>query len=73
MSYYQRHIFFCLNQRINGEASCGDHDAKAGFDHCKQRVAEAGLSGKGHLRLGQLSGGERQRLLLAQGLERLLG
>ena len=37
-SYYQRHIFFCLNQRENGEASCGDHDAQAAFDHCKTRV-----------------------------------
>ena len=53
MSYYQRHIFFCLNQRINGEASCGDHDAKAGFDHCKQRVAEAGLNGKGQVRVNK--------------------
>lgn len=32
-------------------------------------LAHVGLSGKGHLRLGQLSGGERQRLLLAQGLD----
>ncbi len=34
-----------------------------------QRLAQVGLTGKGHLRLGQLSGGERQRLLLAQGLD----
>ncbi len=26
-SYYQRHIFFCLNQRDNGEDCCADHDA----------------------------------------------
>ncbi|WP_429086303.1 metal ABC transporter ATP-binding protein [Aeromonas allosaccharophila] len=32
-------------------------------------LAQVGLTGKGHLRLGQLSGGERQRLLLAQGLD----
>jgi (2Fe-2S) ferredoxin len=53
MSYYQRHIFFCLNQRINGEASCGDHDAKSAFDHCKRRVADAGLSGKGQVRVNK--------------------
>lgn len=34
-----------------------------------QLLAQVGLTGKGHLRLGQLSGGERQRLLLAQGLD----
>ena len=31
-SYYQRHIFFCLNQRDNGQSSCGDFQAQAGFD-----------------------------------------
>jgi hypothetical protein len=36
--YYQRHIFFCLNDRENGENSCAHHNAKAGFDHCKSRV-----------------------------------
>jgi hypothetical protein len=29
MSYYKHHIFFCLNQRENGEACCADHDAQA--------------------------------------------
>ena len=29
--YYQRHIFFCLNQRDNGEACCADHDAQGGL------------------------------------------
>ena len=52
-SYYQRHIFFCLNQRENGEASCGDHDAQAAFDHCKARVKQAGLSGPGKVRVNK--------------------
>ena len=42
MSYYKRHIFFCLNQRDNDEASCAQHDAQAAFDHCKARVKAAG-------------------------------
>ena len=53
MSYYQRHIFFCLNQRINGEACCADHGAKEGFDHCKKQVAAAGLSGPGQVRVNK--------------------
>jgi (2Fe-2S) ferredoxin len=53
MSYYQRHIFFCLNQRINGEACCADHAAKEGFDHCKRRVADAGLNGPGKVRVNK--------------------
>lgn len=53
MTYYQRHIFFCLNQRVNGETSCGDHDAQARFDHCKKRVGAAGLAGKGQVRVNK--------------------
>jgi len=52
-SYYQRHIFFCLNKRDNGEASCGDHDAQGGFDHCKKRVKEEQLSGPGGVRVNK--------------------
>jgi (2Fe-2S) ferredoxin len=51
--YYQRHVFFCLNQREQGEASCADHAAKAGFDHCKKRVKAAGLAGPGQVRVNK--------------------
>jgi len=53
MSYYQRHLFFCLNERTNGEASCAQHDAQAGFDHCKSRVKALGLAGKGGVRVNK--------------------
>ena len=53
MSYYQRHLFVCHNQRANGEASCADHDAQAGFDHCKARVKQLGLAGKGGVRVNK--------------------
>lgn len=52
-SYYQRHIFFCLNERNNGEASCAQHGAQASFDHCKQRVKALGLSGEGQVRVNK--------------------
>jgi (2Fe-2S) ferredoxin len=52
-SYYKRHIFFCLNQRDNGEACCMDHDAQRAFDHCKQRVKAAGLNGPGGVRVNK--------------------
>ena len=51
--YYQRHIFFCLNERPNGEDCCALHGAKAGFDHCKRRVKEEGLAGKGQVRVNK--------------------
>ena len=52
-SYYQRHIFFCLNERANGEASCSQHNAQASFDRCKQLVKAAGLSGPGQVRVNK--------------------
>jgi (2Fe-2S) ferredoxin len=52
-SYYQRHIFFCLNQRDNGERSCSDFNAQAAFDHCKQRVKAEGLAGPGKVRVNK--------------------
>ena len=51
--YYERHIFFCLNQRANGEASCGDHDAQAAFDRCKQQVKAQQLAGPGKVRVNK--------------------
>ena len=53
MSYYQHHIFFCLNQRKPGEACCADHDAQAAFDHCKAAVKAAGLAGPGGVRVNK--------------------
>jgi (2Fe-2S) ferredoxin len=51
--YYAHHIFFCLNERSNGEDCCARHQAQAGFDRCKQRVKEAGLSGSGQVRVNK--------------------
>ena len=53
MSYYKHHIFFCLNERQNGEASCSQHDAQGAFDHCKSRVRAAGLAGPGGVRVNK--------------------
>ena len=53
MSYYRHHIFFCLNQRGNGEACCAQQDAQAAFDRCKQRVKAEGLAGPGGVRVNK--------------------
>jgi (2Fe-2S) ferredoxin len=53
MSYYQRHIFFCLNQRDNGENACLQHGAQDGFERCKARVKAAGLMGPGGVRVNK--------------------
>lgn len=52
-SYYQRHIFFCLNERSNGEACCAQHDATAAFERCKSQVKAAGLAGPGQVRVNK--------------------
>ena len=52
-SYYARHIFFCLNQRTNGEDCCASHGAQAAFDHCKARVKAEGLAGVGQVRVNK--------------------
>ena len=53
MSYYERHIFFCLNQRENGETACLQNGAQAGFDHCKSRVKSEKLAGPGGVRVNK--------------------
>ena len=52
-SYYERHIFFCLNKRDNGEASCTDHPAQQAFDHCKARAKAERLVGPGKVRVNK--------------------
>ena len=52
-SYYQRHIFFCLNERQNGEDCCAQHHAQEAFEHCKLQIKAAGLSGAGKVRVNK--------------------
>ena len=52
-SYYERHIFFCLNERKGGEACCAHLGAQAGFDRCKSQVKAAGLAGPGQVRVNK--------------------
>ncbi|MES2784941.1 MAG: (2Fe-2S) ferredoxin domain-containing protein [Pseudomonadota bacterium] len=53
ISYYKRHIFFCLNLRENGEQSCAQHNAQGAFDRCKQLVKAQGLAGPGGVRVNK--------------------
>jgi (2Fe-2S) ferredoxin len=53
MSYYQRHVFFCLNQRDDGRACCATHDAERLQAHAKARIKSLGLSGQGMVRINK--------------------
>ena len=52
-NFYARHIFFCLNERKNGEECCAQQKAQDGFDRCKSQVKAAGLSGPGKVRVNK--------------------
>jgi len=52
-SYYQRHIFFCLNDRKEGEECCAQQHAQEGFDRCKTQIKAAGLAGPGKVRVNK--------------------
>jgi (2Fe-2S) ferredoxin len=55
MSYYQRHVFFCCNQRDASEARpcCNGKGASEMRDYAKQRVKALGLAGAGKVRVNQ--------------------
>jgi (2Fe-2S) ferredoxin len=52
-SYFERHIFFCLNERANGQACCAQHQAQQAFERCKSQVKALGLAGPGKVRVNK--------------------
>lgn len=55
MGYYQRHVFFCVNDRGPDaeRPSCNRCGAAHMRDHAKARVKELGLAGPGRVRINQ--------------------
>ena len=53
MSYYEHHVFFCLNRREDGAACCCDHDAQGMFDYTKKKIKQLGLNGQGKVRINR--------------------
>ncbi len=51
MSYFQHHVFFCVNQRPDGRQCCSDHQADDVRAYAKQRIKELSLNGKGKVRI----------------------
>lgn len=52
-SYYERHIFFCTNQREGGSDCCANHAAAEAFEHCKAQAKAQGLLGPGKVRVNR--------------------
>ncbi len=55
MSYYRKHIFFCVNDRgpDSERPSCNRCGSAAIRDYAKRRIKELGLSGEGNIRVNQ--------------------
>ena len=53
MSYFDKHVFFCCNQRASGEACCNTHGASELRGYAKDRVKALKLAGKGKVRINQ--------------------
>jgi (2Fe-2S) ferredoxin len=54
MSYYDKHVFFCCNEREPGERPCCAAKGAAQMrDYAKKRVKALGLAGEGKIRVNQ--------------------
>ena len=53
MSYYAKHVFFCCNQRQEGEQCCNNGGSQKMRDYAKGQVKQLGLAGVGKVRVNQ--------------------
>ncbi len=53
MSYFKRHLFFCTNQRKQGEASCSNFRSQEMRRYAKQRSKDLGIAGPGDIRVNK--------------------
>lgn len=52
-SHFKYHVFFCCNQRAEGETCCENQGASALRAYAKDRVKALKLSGEGRVRINQ--------------------
>lgn len=53
MTYYQKHIFVCAQQKAPGKVCCGVSGGDDFFDYLKSKLLEMGLHGPGKFRLSK--------------------
>jgi len=46
MSFFDKHVFFCTNQREDGGDCCNNHGAQKARDYVKNKVKELGISNR---------------------------
>lgn len=52
-SYYQKHVFFCMNQRDDGRSCCAERGAQEAQEHAKRRIKQMDLNGAGKIRINK--------------------
>ncbi|MBE9609708.1 (2Fe-2S) ferredoxin domain-containing protein [Chitinilyticum piscinae] len=53
MSHFKYHVFFCQNQRAEGESCCNNCGATEMQTYAKDRVKALGLNGAGKVRINR--------------------
>ena len=53
MGYFERHVFFCLNERAPPEACCARQGSARMQAYAKQRVKQLGINGPGKVRINK--------------------
>ena len=53
MGFYNKHVFFCTNQKDPGKKCCAEADAAAMWQHAKQRCQEEGLSVNDNIKISK--------------------
>lgn len=52
-SFFEKHVFFCMNKREDGRECCMDKGAQAAQQHAKKRIKQLDLNGAGKIRINQ--------------------
>ncbi|MDQ8024071.1 MAG: (2Fe-2S) ferredoxin domain-containing protein [Moraxellaceae bacterium] len=52
-SYFKHHVFFCCNQRPEGEACCNNQGGSKMQAYAKDRIGKLGMKGKGKVRVNK--------------------
>lgn len=53
MSYYQKHVFVCTNQKPEPKACCANHSSAETLEYLKSRLLEYGMHGPGKVRVSK--------------------
>jgi (2Fe-2S) ferredoxin len=53
LTYYQKHIFICTNQKAAGKKCCADAGSGAFFDYLKEQLVTHNLHGPGKIRVSK--------------------